>query len=186
MGEAYRATDTRLKREVAVKILPSALAADPDRLARFQREAEVLASLNHPHDAVQTARTAATQSSEGRQTAAAPHRRRPDRDRRDHGPPGSATRGRWGPGAWRTVLRMDGGSSLRGARRGRVVERGEGGVLVTRSDRRALCARPAVTRTHGARRSVALPDYLTGWSSHRILHVVLNWLDELKRVVPVK
>ena len=49
MGEVYRATDTRLKRQVAVKILPPALAADPDRLARFQREAEVLASLNHPH-----------------------------------------------------------------------------------------------------------------------------------------
>jgi serine/threonine protein kinase len=49
MGEVYRARDTRLKRDVAVKILPSTLAADPDRLARFQREAEVLASLNHPH-----------------------------------------------------------------------------------------------------------------------------------------
>src|SRR5438445_6441935 len=49
MGEVYRATDTRLRRHVAVKILPPALAADPDRLARFQREAEVLASLNHPH-----------------------------------------------------------------------------------------------------------------------------------------
>jgi eukaryotic-like serine/threonine-protein kinase len=49
MGEVYRATDTRLKRQVAVKILPPLLAADPDRLARFQREAEVLASLNHPH-----------------------------------------------------------------------------------------------------------------------------------------
>src|SRR5512143_246003 len=49
MGDVYRATDTRLKRQVAVQILPSALAADPDRLARFQREAEVLASLNHPH-----------------------------------------------------------------------------------------------------------------------------------------
>ncbi len=45
MGEVYRATDTKLKREVAVKVLPSALAADPERLARFQREAEVLASL---------------------------------------------------------------------------------------------------------------------------------------------
>ncbi len=42
MGEVYRATDTKLKREVAVKVLPSALAADPERLARFQREAEVL------------------------------------------------------------------------------------------------------------------------------------------------
>ncbi len=49
MGEVYRATDSRLKRQVAIKILPSLLAADPDRLARFQREAEVLASLNHPH-----------------------------------------------------------------------------------------------------------------------------------------
>src|SRR5947207_1381628 len=49
MGEVYRATDTRLKRQVAIKILPPALAADPDRLARFQREAEVLASLNHAH-----------------------------------------------------------------------------------------------------------------------------------------
>ena len=49
MGEVYRATDTRLKRDVAVKVLPAALAGDPDRLARFQREAEVLASLNHPN-----------------------------------------------------------------------------------------------------------------------------------------
>ena len=49
MGEVYRATDTKLKRQVAIKILPSSLAADSDRLARFQREAEVLASLNHPN-----------------------------------------------------------------------------------------------------------------------------------------
>jgi len=49
MGEVYRATDTKLKRQVAVKILTPALAADPGRLARFQREAEVLAALNHPH-----------------------------------------------------------------------------------------------------------------------------------------
>src|SRR5213593_4907922 len=48
MGEVYRATDTRLKRQVAIKILPADLAADPERLARFQREAEVLAALNHP------------------------------------------------------------------------------------------------------------------------------------------
>jgi serine/threonine-protein kinase len=47
MGEVYRATDTTLKREVAVKVLPAAFAADADRLARFRREAEVLASLNH-------------------------------------------------------------------------------------------------------------------------------------------
>ncbi len=45
MGEVDRATGTKLKRDVAVKVLPSALAADPERLARFQREAEVLAAL---------------------------------------------------------------------------------------------------------------------------------------------
>ena len=49
MGEVYRARDTRLHRDVAVKVLPQAVAADPDRLARFEREARVLASLNHPH-----------------------------------------------------------------------------------------------------------------------------------------
>ena len=49
MGEVYRATDTKLKRNVAVKVLPPGLAGDPDRLARFQREAEVLASLSHPN-----------------------------------------------------------------------------------------------------------------------------------------
>ena len=49
MGEVYRATDTNLKRAVAIKVLPAAVAADPERLARFQREAEVLASLNHPN-----------------------------------------------------------------------------------------------------------------------------------------
>jgi hypothetical protein len=49
MGEVYRARDTRLDREVAIKILPPAVAADPDRLMRFEREAKTLASLNHPH-----------------------------------------------------------------------------------------------------------------------------------------
>ena len=49
MGQVYRATDTKLKRQVAIKILPPSLAADAERLARFQREAEMLASLNHPH-----------------------------------------------------------------------------------------------------------------------------------------
>jgi Tol biopolymer transport system component len=49
MGQVFRATDTKLKRQVAIKILPPPLAADHDRLARFQREAAVLASLNHPH-----------------------------------------------------------------------------------------------------------------------------------------
>src|SRR5262247_3014415 len=49
MGEVWRATDTKLGREVAIKILPAAFADDTDRLARFQREATVLASLNHPN-----------------------------------------------------------------------------------------------------------------------------------------
>ncbi len=49
MGEVYRAKDTQLNREVALKILPDAFAADPDRLARFKREAQILASLNHPN-----------------------------------------------------------------------------------------------------------------------------------------
>ena len=48
----YRATDTTLKRQVAIKILPPSVAADPDRLARFQREAEVLAALNHLNIAI--------------------------------------------------------------------------------------------------------------------------------------
>jgi serine/threonine-protein kinase len=49
MGEVYRATDTKLGRDVAIKILPDAFAQDVDRMARFQREAQVLASLNHPN-----------------------------------------------------------------------------------------------------------------------------------------
>jgi serine/threonine protein kinase len=49
MGEVYQATDTKLKRQVAIKVLPASVAADAERLARFQREAEVLASLNHPN-----------------------------------------------------------------------------------------------------------------------------------------
>jgi serine/threonine protein kinase len=49
MGAVYRATDTKLHREVAIKVLPDSFAADPDRLARFTREAHVLASLNHPN-----------------------------------------------------------------------------------------------------------------------------------------
>jgi eukaryotic-like serine/threonine-protein kinase len=48
MGEVYRARDTKLNREVALKVLPAAFANDPERLARFRREAQVLASLNHP------------------------------------------------------------------------------------------------------------------------------------------
>src|SRR5439155_1173610 len=49
MGEVYRARDMKLKREVAIKILPEEFSRDRDRLSRFQREAEVLASLNHPN-----------------------------------------------------------------------------------------------------------------------------------------
>src|SRR5215471_4621537 len=49
MGEVYRARDVKLKREVAIKLLPQEFARDTDRISRFQREAEVLASLNHPN-----------------------------------------------------------------------------------------------------------------------------------------
>src|SRR5262245_48003533 len=49
MGEVYRAIDTGLKRTVAIKVLPDAVATDCDRLSRFRREAEVLARLNHPN-----------------------------------------------------------------------------------------------------------------------------------------
>ena len=49
MGEVYRATDSRLRREVAIKVLPAAFTADPERLARFEREAQVLAQLHHPN-----------------------------------------------------------------------------------------------------------------------------------------
>src|SRR5215471_18260198 len=49
MGEVYRARDAKLKRDVALKVLPEAFASDPGRMARFQRESEVLASLNHPN-----------------------------------------------------------------------------------------------------------------------------------------
>jgi serine/threonine protein kinase len=49
MGEVYRARDTKLKRDVAVKVLPDTFARDADRLARFEREAELLATLNHPN-----------------------------------------------------------------------------------------------------------------------------------------
>src|SRR5215831_570417 len=49
MGAVYRATDTKLNRDIAIKVLPDTFASDPDRLARFSREAQVLASLNHPN-----------------------------------------------------------------------------------------------------------------------------------------
>src|SRR6266487_2613748 len=49
MGEVYRARDTKLDREVAIKVLPELFVSDPERIARFQREAKTLAALNHPH-----------------------------------------------------------------------------------------------------------------------------------------
>ena len=55
MGEVYRARDTKLNRDVALKVLPEVFARDAERMVRFQREAQVLASLNHPNIATFTA-----------------------------------------------------------------------------------------------------------------------------------
>jgi serine/threonine protein kinase len=49
MGEVYRARDTSLERDIAIKILPDAFSNDPERLSRFEREAKAVSSLNHPH-----------------------------------------------------------------------------------------------------------------------------------------
>lgn len=49
MGEVYRARDSKLAREIAIKVLPASLASEPERMARFAREAKILASLNHPN-----------------------------------------------------------------------------------------------------------------------------------------
>ena len=49
MGEVYRARDTKLGREVAIKVLPRDVRGEPERIARFEREAKLLAALNHPH-----------------------------------------------------------------------------------------------------------------------------------------
>ena len=49
MGEVYKATDTRLERTVAIKVLPAHVASDPERKSRFEREAKTISSLNHPH-----------------------------------------------------------------------------------------------------------------------------------------
>jgi serine/threonine protein kinase/Tol biopolymer transport system component len=81
MGEVWRATDEKLGREVALKVLPEAFAADPDRLARFQREAKVLASLNHPNIAhLYGLETVAMQPTRPAAGTAAPQRSQADEE----------------------------------------------------------------------------------------------------------
>ena len=70
MGAVYRATDTKLARDVAIKVLPDSVASDADRLARFTREAQVLASLNHPNIAAIYGVEDRTRSRTGRGTHA--------------------------------------------------------------------------------------------------------------------
>src|SRR6476619_6664505 len=69
MGEVYRGRDTRLDRDVAIKVLPDLFAADPERLARFEREAKALAALSHPHIA-QVHEIAELPTGDGTQVAA--------------------------------------------------------------------------------------------------------------------
>ena len=81
MGEVYRARDTKLNRQVAIKVLLPAVADDPDRLARFSREAQVLASLNHPHIAqIYGLEDAGGVRCVGHGTGRGPDARRSDRD----------------------------------------------------------------------------------------------------------
>ena len=88
MGEVYRARDTKLGRDVAIKILPRAFTSDPERLARFEREARMLASLNHPNigaiygfEDADGVRGARARAGRGRD-AGRPHRARTDACRR--------------------------------------------------------------------------------------------------------
>ena len=78
MGEVWRATDTKLNRDVAIKILPESFAVDPDRLARFTREAQILASLNHSNVAsdLRRGKARAGHGTCGRSDAGGPHRAR--------------------------------------------------------------------------------------------------------------
>jgi hypothetical protein len=72
MGEVYRARDAKLNRDVALKILPEAFARDPERLARFTREAQTLAALNHPHIARRHNRLGRDPTARRRRTASRP------------------------------------------------------------------------------------------------------------------
>src|SRR5919109_703170 len=80
MGEVYRARDTKLNRDVALKVLPEAFTTDPDRLARFKREAHMLAALNHPNIAT----IYGFEESDGVRARALRAARRPSSVRRRH------------------------------------------------------------------------------------------------------
>ena len=150
MGEVYRARDTRLNREVALKLLPSTFSADPDRLARFTREAQTLALLNHSNIAQiygleETATGADARDGAGRRgnacgsdrsdrpagysTGRSPVHRPPDRGRARgrsrprHRPPRSRSRptSRFGPTGWSRSSTSDWRKRCRRGRRSRTL-----------------------------------------------------------------
>ena len=117
MGQVYRATDTTLHRDVALKVLPDAFTSDPDRLARFRREAQVLASLNHPNIATTAGKSRSPFSPIQTLTAAGAGRSAPARVRSGRGAAKIRSSSIW------ILLARSCPSPCRKARRGRATRR---------------------------------------------------------------